>query len=59
MPDSLYKVNVTKVIEVFTVAADEAAAKTQAENYCKRIAVAKTTAHMRVTVTSGDAVVQP
>lgn len=57
MADQTYKVIITKVAEVFTVAASAAEAKTQAENYAKRIAVTKRTTHGQVTVTSGEAVV--
>lgn len=59
MPDQTYKVVVTKVIEVFTVAADAASAKTQAENYTKLVDVAKRTTHGQVTVTSGTATLVP
>ena len=55
MPDTTYRVIIVKVAEIFTVAADPAEAKQQAENYAKRIAVSKRTTHGQVTVNSGDA----
>jgi hypothetical protein len=56
MPDETYRVIITKTAEIFTVAADPVEAKLQAENYSKRIAVAKRTTHGQVDVSSGDAV---
>jgi hypothetical protein len=56
VPDQTYRVIITKVAEVFTVAADAAEAKAQAEAYAKRVAVSKRTTHGQVTVSSGDAV---
>ena len=48
MADHTYRVLMTKVAEVFTVAASPEEAKKQAEDYAKRVAVPKRTTHVQM-----------